>query len=296
MEQFVVTTIRLSAPLIFAGLGGLFSVRAGVFHIGIEGLMLAGAFATVALGTATGSVWLGIAGAIIVNLILSFVYWLLIDRFKADMIITGLGLTTLCIGGTAFLMNAIFSRRGSMTSAVRLPQPVVGPQEGILAFVSELSILAWLLPIFVLLVWLILRRSRLGLQIAAVGEYPYAAEAAGVDISRTKLIAMLITGLCCALAGAELSVGGLAAFSENMTNGRGFIALAAILFGSSEPLRTTLASLFFGLVSAVGINSQIYAGESNIPRQFILMIPFLATMVFVTLRGFFSGRRSSPGA
>lgn len=296
MEQFVVTTIRLSAPLIFAGLGGLFSVRAGIFHIGIEGLMLAGAFATVAFGTATGSVWLGILGAIAVNLILSFVYWLLIDRFQADMIISGLGLTTLCVGGAAFLMNALFNKRGSMTSAVRLPQPVVGPQEGLLAFVSELSILAWLLPIFVFIVWLLLRRSRLGLQIAAVGEYPYAAEAAGVDISRTKLIAMLITGLCCALAGAELSVGGLAAFSENMTNGRGFIALAAILFGSLEPIRTTLAGLFFGLADAVGINSQIYAGESNVPRQFILMIPFVATMVFVTLRGAFAHRRLSSGS
>ena len=295
MEQFVVTTIRLSVPLIFAGLGGLFSVRAGIFHIGIEGLMLAGAFVTVGLGTALGSVWLGILGAIVVNLILSYVYWFLIDRLKADMIIAGLGLTTLCVGGTAYLMNAIFGRRGSMTSQVRLPQPVVGPQEGLLAFVSELSILAWLLPLCIIIVWLLLRRSRLGLHIAAVGEYPYAAEAAGVDISRTKLNAMLITGFCCALAGAELSVGGLAAFSENMTNGRGFIALAAILFGSLEPIRTALAGLFFGFANAVGINSQIYAGEGNIPRQFILMIPFMATIFFVTLRGVLSRRRVSHG-
>ena len=182
MEQFVVTTIRLSVPLIIAGLGGLFSVRAGIFHIGIEGLMLAGAFVTVGFGSAVESVWLGMLGAVVVNLILSYVYWFLIERLNADMIIAGLGLTTLCVGGTAFLMNAIFNKRGSMTSQVRLPQPVVGPQEGLLAFVSELSILAWMLPIFVFVVWVILRRSRLGLQIAAVGEYPYASEAAGVDI------------------------------------------------------------------------------------------------------------------
>ena len=295
MEQFVVTTIRLSVPLIFAGLGGLFSVRAGIFHIGIEGLMLAGAFVTVGFGSAVESVWLGMLGAIAVNLLLSAIYWFLIDRLKADMIIAGLGLTTLCVGGAAFLMNAIFNKRGSMTSLVRLPQPVVGPQEGLLAYVSELSILAWMLPIFALIVWVVLRRSRFGLQIAAVGEYPYASEAAGVDISRTKLYAMLITGLCCALAGSELAVGGLAAFSENMTNGRGFIALAAILFGSLEPIRTALAGLFFGLANAVGINSQIYAGESNIPRQFILMIPFVATIFFVTLRGIISQRRISHG-
>jgi len=291
MEQFVVTTIRLSVPLIFAGLGGLFSVRAGIFHIGIEGLMLAGAFATVAVGTMLGSVWLGIFGAIIVNLILSYVYWFLIDQLKADAIITGLGLTTLCLGGTAFLMNAIFDERGSMTSLVRLPQPVVGPQEGILAYVTELSILAWILPVFIVVVWILLRRSRLGLQIAAVGEYPYAAEAAGVNISRTKLYAMLITGICCAFAGAELSVGGLAAFSENMTNGRGFIALAAILFGSLDPIRTAFAGLFFGLADAVGITSQLYADEISIPRQFILMTPFVATIFFVTLRGILEKRQ-----
>ncbi len=293
MEQFVVTTIRLSVPLILAGLGGLFSVRAGIFHIGIEGLMLAGAFVTVGLGTALDSLWLGMLGAIIVNLLLSYIYWFLIDRLHADMIIAGLGLTTLCLGGTAFLMNALFNKRGSMSSGVRLPQPVLGPQEGLLAFVSELSLLAWLLPVFVLAGWLLLRRSRLGLQIAAVGEYPYAAEAAGVSISRTRLIAMLITGFCCALAGSELAVGGLAVFSENMTNGRGFIALAAILFGSMDPIRTALAGLFFGLADAIGINSQIYAGASHIPRQFILMIPFIATIAVVTLRGYLTKRRLS---
>ena len=291
MDQFVVTTIRLSVPLIFAGLGGLFSVRAGIFHIGIEGLMLAGAFVTVAVGSALGSIWLGILAAIAVNIALSFVYWFLIDRLNADMIIAGLGLTTFCIGGTAFLMNALLGKRGSITSSVRLPQPVFGPQEGILAFVSELSLLAWVMPAFVFIVWILLRRSRLGLQISAVGEYPYAAEAAGVNISRTKLYAMLITGLCCALAGAELSAGGLAAFSENMTNGRGFIALAAILFGTLDPIRTALAGLFFALADAVGINSQIHAGASNIPRQFILMIPFVATIFFVTLRGILSQRK-----
>ena len=148
-------------------------MRAGIFHIGIKGLMLAGAFVTVGLG----SVWLGILGAIAVNLMLSFVYWYLIDRLAADMIIAGLGLTTLCVGGAAYMMNAIFGVRGSMMSDLRLPQPVVGPQEGLLAYVSELSILAWLLPLFIVGVWIALRRSRLGLHIAAVGEYLYAAEA-----------------------------------------------------------------------------------------------------------------------
>ncbi len=289
MEQFVVTTIRASTPIIIAAVAGLFSIRAGIFHMGIEGLMLVGAFTAVAVGTLTGSIVLGILAAVGANLLLSWLYWLLIDRFEADTIIAGLGLTTVCMGGTAFLMFTLFGKRGSMASAVRLPQPVSGPQEGILAYVSELSIMVWAVPVIIFIGWLLLRRSRLGLHIAAVGEYPYGAEAAGVNVSRTRLWAVLITGIGCALAGAQLSVGDLANFTENMTNGRGFIALAAMLFGGSHPLWTALAGLFFGFADAIGIVSQLNA-NSLIPRQFILMIPFITTIAFVTLSSVLANR------
>ncbi|MEM7801322.1 MAG: ABC transporter permease [Chloroflexota bacterium] len=290
MEQFVVTTLRGATPIIIAALAGLFSVRAGIFHMGIEGLMLAGAFTAVAAGTATGSLWAGLLAAVGVNLLLSWLYWLLIDRYQADSIIAGLGLTTLCVGGTAFFMFTIFGRQGSMASSVRLPTPVSGPQTGLLAYVSELSIMVWLLPFIIGGCWLLLRRSRLGLHIAAVGQYPYGAEAAGVDISRTKLYACLLTGVGCALAGAQLSIGDIANFTENMTTGRGFIALAAILFGASHPLWTAVAGLFFGLADAIGIVSQLNA-NSVVPRQFILMIPFITTILAVTVSSFIIRRR-----
>jgi general nucleoside transport system permease protein len=282
LDQFVVTTLRSATPIIIAALAGLFSIRAGVFNVGIEGLMLAGAFTAVAGGVWTGSVALSLLLAVLVCLLLSFVYWGLIERFKADAVIAGLGLTTFCIGATAFLMQTLFGRRGSFKSPVRLPIPVSGVHEGPWAYVSELSILTWLLPVFLFAAWIVLRRSRLGLQIAAVGDYPYGAEVAGLNLARVRLYAVLITGFGSALAGAELAIGDLASFTDNMTNGRGFIALAAILFGLRSPFYTALAGLFFGFADALGIVFQIKA-TGAIPREFVLMAPFVATIVIVTL-------------
>ncbi|MCE2523288.1 MAG: ABC transporter permease [Rhodobacteraceae bacterium] len=290
IDQFVVTMLRSSTPIILAAVAGLFAIRAGVFHLGMEGLMLAGAFTAVAVGTVAGSVWIGLAAAIVVCLVLSVLYWILIDKFRADTVIAGLGLTALCVGGTAFLMQAIFNQRGSMQSSVRLPRPVSGVNDGLLAFVSELSVMTWVLPILVVLGWILLTRSHLGLQIAAVGEYPYGAEASGVNQSRVRLHAILITGVGCALAGAQLSVGDLSAFTENMTNGRGFIALAAMLFGARSPLYTALAGLFFGFADAFGILIQIRA-DGSIPRQFVLMAPFVITIVIVALSSSIGRRR-----
>ena len=282
LDQFVVTMLRSSTPIILAAIGGLFAVRAGVFHLGMEGLMLAGAFSAVAFGTVTGSIWMGLCLAVIVCLALSVVYWFLIDVLHADSVIAGLGLTALCLGGTAFLMQVLFDQRGTLPSSVSLPRPVTGAETGVLAFVSELSILTWFTPVFVLLGWLLLTRSRLGLQISIVGDYPYGAEAYGTSLTRTRLYAILITGVGCGLAGAQLSVGDLSSFTENMTNGRGFIALAAMLFGARLPLATALAGLFFGFADALGVFAQINV-DTAIPRQFVLMAPFVVTIVIVAL-------------
>ena len=291
IDQFVVTMLRSSTPIILAAVAGLFAIRAGVFHLGMEGLMLAAAFVAVAAGTVLGSVWLGVACAVSACLVLSALYWVLIDRLRADSVIAGLGLTAICVGGTAFLMQSMFGQRGSMQSTVRLPRPVTGADEGLLAFVSELSVLTWLMPLLVVAGWLLLTRTRLGLQISAVGDYPFGAEAAGVNRSMVRLYAILITGVGCALAGAQLSVGDLSSFNENMTNGRGFIALAAMLFGARSPLYTALAGLFFGFADAFGILIQINA-DGSIPRQFVLMAPFVVTIAIVALSSSIAGRKS----
>lgn len=292
VDQFTITTLRASTPIILAAVAGLFSIRAGIFHLGIEGLMLAGAFAAVAAGTASGSVWIGLLVAILVCLILSVLYWVVIDRLKADAVIAGLGLTALCIGGTAFAMQVIFGQRGQMASEVRLPRPVTGPQDGILSYVSELTIITWATPVLIVLAWIVLRRSRLGLQIAAVGDYPYGAEASGVNQSMVRLNALLITGFGCAIAGTQLAVGDVAGFSENMTNGRGFFALAAVLFGGFSAIYTALAGLFFGFADAFGIAMQLF-DKSGLPTQFVLMAPFVLTIIIVTISGAVKKKRGA---
>ena len=289
--QFIVTTLRSSTPLIIAAVGGLFCIRAGIFHLGIEGLMLTGAFVSVVLGSAAGNAWIGVLGAVAVNALLSWGYWLLIDKLKADTVIAGLGLSTLCYGATTFLMAALFGVRGSLASDVRLPQMFAGVNSGLAAAVSNTSILVWCVPVIVFIGWAALKRSRFGLEIAVVGDYPYGAECAGLNIGAVRLKAVLITGAGAAVAGAELGVGTLANFTQNMTNGRGFFALAAILFGGGHPVRTALAGLFFGFSDALGIAAQI-ASFGGLPRQFILMIPFVATIVIVTLSSLWSQRRN----
>ncbi len=292
LDQFTVTTLRGATPIVLAAVAGLFAIRAGIFHLGIEGLMLVGAFTAVAAGTASGSATVGMLTAILVCLLLSVLYWYLIDKLKADTVIAGLGLTALCVGGTAFAMQVLFDQRGQMASTVRLYRPITGQQEGALSFVSELTIITWVTPLLVMLAWIVLRRSRLGLQIAAVGDYPYGAEAVGVNQSRVRLYALLITGAGCAIAGTQLAIGDVAGFSENMTNGRGFFALAAMLFGGFSAVFTAFAGLFFGFADAFGIFMQIN-DRSGLPVQFVLLVPFILTILIVSISGYLRKKKST---
>ena len=289
MEQILATTLRSAAPLALVATAGVFAFRAGIFHLGLEGLMIVGAFTTVAVGEATGSVELGILAAIGVCMVLSAVYWWVIGPLGANVIIAGLGLTSIGLGGTAFALGAIFDRRGSMFTEVVLPRPVSGITSGFGVIVSEHSVLVWMTPLIVLTAWVVLRRSRFGLRLAAVGEYPFAARAAGVNPSVVRLQALLIAGALCALGGAELSVGALHNFTENMTNGRGFIAFVAVIFGAWHPIGAALAALFFGFADAIGIQSQINITE-RVPREFVLMIPYVLTILAVWLGGLWRRR------
>jgi simple sugar transport system permease protein len=292
LDQFTVTTLRGATPIVLAAVAGLFAIRAGIFHLGIEGLMLVGAFTAVAAGTASGSATVGMLTAILVCQLLSVLYWYFIDKLKADTVIAGLGLTALCVGGTAFAMQVLFDQRGQMASTVRLYRPITGQQEGALSFVSELTIITWVTPLLVVLAWIVLRRSRLGLQIAAVGDYPYGAEAVGVNQSRVRLYALLITGAGCAIAGTQLAIGDVAGFSENMTNGRGFFALAAMLFGGFSAVFTAFAGLFFGFADAFGIFMQIN-DRSGLPVQFVLLVPFILTILIVSISGYLRKKKST---
>ncbi len=284
MEQILATTLRSAAPLALVALAGVFAFRAGIFHLGLEGLMITGAFVSVAVGDATGSVAVAILAATAVCMALSVLFWLVIEPLRANVIIAGLGLTSIGLGGTAFALAAVYDTRGSIRTDIALPRPVRGVNEGFGVIFSELSLLVWITPLIVFLAWVTLRRSRFGLRLAAVGEYPFAARSVGINPSVMRLKALLIAGALCALGGAELSVGALSSFTENMTAGRGFIAFVAVIFGAWHPIGAALAGLFFGFAEAVGIQSQINISES-VPREFVLMIPYVLTIFAVWLGG-----------
>ncbi|MFO1539955.1 MAG: ABC transporter permease [Chloroflexota bacterium] len=297
MEQLIATTLRTATPIALVALGGVIAWRAGIFHLGLEGLMVIGAFFAVAGTVATGEVILGVLCAIVACCVTSAIFWVVIVPLRANAIIAGLGLSIIGVGATSYLLPVLYGKRGILEVEQGLWRPITGVQQGIAGALSELSILVWLVPAIVLAVWVLVRRTSWGLRLAAVGEHPFAARSAGVDPGRMRLAALLLCGVFCALGGAALALGSIVAFRENMTEGRGYIAFTAVIFGGGGPIGAALASLFFGLADAVGIQTQLFAKDLPIPSQFVLMLPYVLTVIAVLVSGLAAGGRSrDPGA
>ena len=272
------STIRLSTPLILAALGGLFSERSGVINIALEGMMLAGAFTGAAVTYATGSPWMGLLAAIAAGVFIALIHAVASIRYKADQVVVGTALNILMLGLPGFLSGAFFLSSGSTP---QLPIEQLIPRAPIVMAFA-----------FVPLTWYVLYRTPFGLRLRAVGENPEAADAAGIDVAKMRYSGVLLSGALAAIGGAYLSIGQASLFTRNMTSGRGFIALAALIFGKWRPVQTLLACLFFGLTEAVTIQMQgvvtLPSGEP-IPVHFIQMVPYVLTMV--VLAGFIGHSR-----
>ena len=258
--------------MLLAALGGVFTQRAGIFNIALEGYMLVGAFAAVVATAVTGSPTLGVIAAVIAVIVLALVMGFVVLEFSADVIIVGIAVNLLAIGLTSYLAlwftgGASFLRVPVGLPDVSLPAlsrvPIVGD-----LFESQ-GVLVWLSLLLVPLVAWVIGRTSLGLRIRAVGEQPQAAIAAGVQVRRVQYIAYAICGALCGLAGAQLALGLLSLFSFNMTAGRGLIAFAAVIFGSGKPGRVAIAALLFGFADAVANRMQTI----SLPVQFVVMIP-----------------------
>ena len=280
MISFLNSSLQAAAPIVLVAVGGVFAHRAGILHLGLEGLMIIGAFVATAVTIKSGSIWLGLGAAIAVDLVVSALFWLLVVVLRANVFIAGLGLSIAGLGITAFLLEVIFKTEGAIQTRHGLPRPISGPHGGVLGLATDLSVIDWATPVLVVLAWVVLRRSRLGLRVAAAGEYPFAARSAGVDVARIRLAAVAVTGFFCALGGADLALASVRSFSEDMTQGRGYLAFTAILFGAEHPLGAAAAALFFGLAEALGIQSQLGLTKA-IPIQFVLMVPYLITIVAI---------------
>ncbi|MBX3309835.1 MAG: ABC transporter permease [Cryobacterium sp.] len=279
MWQFLETSLQDATPIALAALAGTFAARCGIFHLGLEGLMCVGAFTSVAVTIGTGNVLTGLTFAAIVCAMLSVLFWAITVKLKADPIIAGLALTTLGLGASTFAQETIFSTRGTITA----PEGVWQPFAGTGFPMPTLSIIVIVTPLIILASWIVLRRSQFGFSISAIGEFPYAARSAGINIDRTRLTALVIGGVLCALAGAQLALGGLTSFSSDMTAGRGFIAFSAVVLGGSHPLGAAAASLFFGAANTLGIQAQL--AKWPVPLELVLMLPYILTIVAVALTG-----------
>jgi simple sugar transport system permease protein len=241
--------------------------------------MIIGACATIVGIMLTNSIVAAIFIAILICVLASVLLWLVIDRLKANPIIAGLGLTGLGVGGTALAVQSIFGSQASVTAPFGIPK--LGPAFGAYGVLS-ISVAA--MPFVVFGMWVLLRRTRFGLRLAACGEHPFAARSVGANPSRMRLGALAIGGVLCAIGGAELAAGSLQFFAQGMTAGRGFMAFAAVIFGASHPVGATFAALFFAMVGALGIRAQLIFGD-KIPHDLLQALPYLATVFGVWLSG-----------
>jgi simple sugar transport system permease protein len=291
--SLIASTIRLATPLVLAALGGLFSERSGVINIALEGKMLAGAFTAAALthavdtrtGLGAASPWIGLLGGMIAGLFIAAIYALSCIKFKADQVVSGAAINILMLGMPGLLSGAFFLSSGSTP---QIPKDRLLPQSPTVIAIAILALVAG--------IWYVVYKTPFGLRLRSVGENPEAADAAGVSVSRIRYSGVLLAGILAGIGGAYLSIGQSSLFTRNMTAGRGFIALAALIFGKWRPVQTLLACLLFGFTEAVSIQMQgvfkLPSGE-DIPVQFIQMVPYVLTIV--VLAGFIGSSRP-PGA
>ncbi|PBB27775.1 MULTISPECIES: ABC transporter permease [unclassified Mesorhizobium] len=287
MNDIIVAILRSGTPLIYVTMAGVVAQRAGIWNLGLEGLMIIGACAAIVGIVLTGSFALAMLIAIILCVLASVLLWFVIEKLKANPIIAGLGLTGLGLGGTSLAVQAIFGSQAAVTAPFGVPKlgPAFGP-------FGVLSIFVLAMPFAVFAMWLLLRRTRFGLRLAASGEHPFAARSVGANPSRMRLAALIIGGVLCAIGGAELAAGSLQIYAQNMTAGRGFMAFAAVIFGAAHPIGSAFAALFFSVVGALGIRAQLLFGDA-VPHDLLLALPYIATVFGVWLSGKLRGGRKA---
>jgi general nucleoside transport system permease protein len=287
--ELIASAVRLATPIALAATGAAVCERSGIVNIAMEGLMLVAAFAGVTVALLSGSTWLGVIAAVIASLVFSALHAWASVNLRADQVISGTAINILALGITGFLMQTIFKRPGT-TDSVKTIGPLLdlpAGGDGILGRIwtwIDVALLSYTpivyLGIFlaIFLTWA-MYRTRWGLRLRALGEHPRAADTVGVNVLRGRWVAILISGAMAGLAGANLTLEQVGSFTEGMTNGRGFIALAANIFGRWIPGGAYLASLLFGFADALQLKLQLFSDTIDLPPQFFLMFPYVLTVI-----------------
>ncbi|MBI3764469.1 MAG: ABC transporter permease [Chloroflexi bacterium] len=277
---FLASTIRLAVPLIFASLGEVFTQRSGILNLGLEGIMLIGSFIGFTAANLSGNLWVGVLAGMLSGLMIAIVIAVFDVTLGADQTIVGIMIVIAAQGLVTYLNNVIYKggyvppRIGGFTP-IRIPLladiPVIGDtffNQNILVYIAFL-----LVPLFAV----VLFKTTWGLRVRGVGEDPRSADAMGVNVFRTRYLALLFGGMMAGLGGAFLTLGYLGTFNDNITAGRGWIAIALVYFGQWNPYRVLAGALLFGGVNALQLRLQ--AQGANLPFQFMLMLPYVLTIL-----------------
>jgi simple sugar transport system permease protein len=281
----LVSTLRFATPLAFAAMGGIFSERSGVVNIGLEGMMLVGAFFAVWGSIWSGSWLVGLVSAMVSGGLLALIHAVFSIHLLADQIVSGFAVNLLALGLTGYLFSELYPGGITGDEVSRVPQvdlgflhdiPLAGDFLG--GLFGNLSVLVWLMFATVILTYVVLFKTPIGLRIRSVGEHPRAADTVGISVYAVRYGAVVVSGVLAALGGAFLSIGFTGTFSENMTSGRGFIALAAVIFGKWRPGWAFVACLLFGFGFALAIPLQ---REAEISENLISTVPYVLTLIAV---------------
>ncbi|HAZ49873.1 MAG TPA: ABC transporter permease [Cyanobacteria bacterium UBA11369] len=292
LTDYLVASLRLSAPLAFAALGGLLSERSGVLNIALEGMLLSGAFASAVGAFFTGNSWVGILLAIFLGGLVGILHAYLCVTLRVDQLVSGLAINLTAAGLTSFWARILFNSGQAQSlpgiNIIGIPGLKNIPIIGELLFNEDP--LVYLLFLLIPLLTYILFRTSIGLSLRAVGEYPRAADTAGISVKLVRYVAVTLSGCLAGLGGAYLALVHVKFFVEDMSAGKGFIALAALIFGRWHPVSTFFACLLFGATEALQLRIQAF--NLNIPYQFLVMLPYLiALFALVGLAG-----KSTPPA
>ena len=302
------STIRLATPLVLAALAGLFCERAGVVNIALEGMLLGGAFAAAAGAQLTGSAWAGLIAAMAFGWLLAMIHGFAVITHKGDQVVSGMALNILVAGLGPVLANAWFQQAGRIPvtwpdarfESLTLPFaesarsiPILGDIYAEL--ISGHNILVYAAALAVPLTWWVVWKTRFGLRLRAVGENPAAVDTAGISVAWMRYRALMVSGAICGIGGAYLSIAQNAGYLRDMSAGKGYLALAALIFGKWRPTPTLLACLLFAFTDALQIRMQgtSILGIAEIPTQFVQAIPYVVT---VLLLAGFVGRAVAPKA
>jgi ABC-type uncharacterized transport system permease subunit len=280
-SALIASTLRFATPLVFAALGGMFSERSGVTNIGLEGMMLIGAFFGILGADKFGTWWLGLLTAIAAGAVTALLHAVLSIHLRADQIIGGTAINFLALGLTGYLYIDIYGAEGTPTDISGIPSVNLGFLDSFSFFdviFGDLNLMIWFALILIPLSWVVLFKTPLGLRIRAVGEHPKAADTVGISVYGIRYGAVILSGMLAACGGAYLSIGFLNSFNENMTAGRGFIALAAVIFGNWRPFGAAAACLLFGFSSALAQRLPEYSDSAAVLFQ---ALPYVLTLIAV---------------